>query len=202
MKPRTSLTNSESRRLTMFILYASIFFGITVGSCVFAFIGRDMSHNVLFSQYISPLNSGETLFQAFKYSALTYTVYITVLMLAGFFVFGNIAGVALVIYRGTGIGIAVGSLYLTFGVKAMLLTLLLIVPKILATTVIVILAARESMRLSSKLYRFLFREDSIGDGMRKFVKLYFIKFLILELFMVLIAVLESVLNYLLIDFCV
>jgi len=197
---RTTLTNSESRKLTLLLLCAAVVAGIIAGSCIFA-VKRSLASNSFVTQYISPLNCGETLLDSFKYSALTYTAFILGFFLAGFFAFGKIIGIAATVYRGIGIGLTVGSLYAAFGTRAMLLTAVLIVPKILATTLVIVLAARETMKLSSKIYGFLFMKTTDED-MKKYIKLYCIKFLVLGLFMVAIAALESAANYFLMKLCI
>ena len=73
-----------------------------------------------------------------------------------------------------------------------------ILPKLVAVSVIFVLSARESLRLSSKIFSFLFLSVNDEDIIN-YIKLYFIKFAILTVFIIVTAVAESAINYFFID---
>ena len=146
------------------------------------------------NQLISPINNGDTVFEIFKYTLISVSIIAISTFMFGFFAMGQPFSVLLLAYRGFGIGASVALTYIEYGQKGLYITLLFIVPKILATTIIIILAVRESLKMSAQLYRYMFR-GHIEENIGKLVKLYCIKFLILILFVFIVSILDSLLNY-------
>ena len=90
------------------------------------------------------------------------------------------------------------SIYISLGLKAVIPVAVTILPKLVAVSVIFVLSARESLRLSSKIFSFLFLSVNDEDIIN-YIKLYFIKFAILTVFIIVTAVAESAINYFFID---
>ena len=97
-------------------------------------------------------------------------------------------------------GIAISSVYASMGLKALVPLIILVIPKMLAVSVIFILASRESVKMSNKIFSFILSKNS-EDNMKSQTKLYLIKFAVLLFFLLLISFGECAMNYFFIDLC-
>ena len=93
------------------------------------------------------------------------------------------------------IGFSTAFTYMAFGKSGFYITMLFIVPKILATSVIIMLAVRESLRLSNIIYGYIFRE-TVQENMGKYIRLYCFKFIVLILLALITASADCGINYL------
>lgn len=193
IKKRTYLTKTESKRVFFLLMTGIMTVGIIIGSCFSTSIG-DFNSNAILNQYISPLYNGDTLLEIMENTIISVCCIILLIFCTGFFSVGQPLSILFLIYRGFGIGLSVASTYMTFGKKGLYITLIFIVPKVLSTSVIIMLSARESMKLSNIIYNYLFRATAKED-MGKYVRLYCIKFIVLIFFVFLTAVADSGLNY-------
>jgi len=169
--------------------------GIIIGSCC-AVYSDSLANSVIANQYISPLLNGNTLLEIIKNTFISVCAILGVIFCTGFFAVGQPLSVAALIYRGFGIGFSSALTYITFGKSGIYISIIFIVPKILATSVIIMLAVRESMRLSNIIYGYIFRE-SCQENMGKYIRLYCIKFIVLIFFVLLTALADCGINYLL-----
>lgn len=195
IKKNAFIPFSESRKLFFICMTAFITTGIITGSC-FAVCGNDMLKNSpVFNQYISPLFNGSSLFEIIKNTFLSVSAVIMIIFCTGFFAVGQPVAILSLIYRGFGIGVSTALTYMAFGKDGFYLTLIFIVPKILATSVIIMLAVREALRLSNIIYSFIFR-DSARELMGRYIRLYCLKFIILIFLSLITAAADSGINYL------
>lgn len=194
IKSRTGLTGSENRRLCFIFLTAVMTMGILIGSIIAVSEHSFINNKAVFNQFISPLNNGNTLFEIMKNTVISVGGILALIFCTGFFSIGQPLAVAVMLYRGIGTGISVALTYMTFGEKGVYITLLFIVPKILATSVILILGIREALRLSNIIYSYLFK-GSAEENMNRYIRLYCVKFFVLLLFVFVTAILDGGLNY-------
>lgn len=187
------MINTKNR--TFLILMTAIMTaGIIAGSFTAVFCDF-LKASPLAGQYIYPLLSGITLLEIFKNTFLSVSALLGVIFCTGFFAVGQPLSVAMLIYRGFGIGFSSALTYMAFGKSGVYISLIFIAPKILATSVIIMLAVRESLRLSNIIYGYIFRE-ACQENMGKYIKLYCIKFIVLILFVLLTALADCGINYL------
>lgn len=191
---RTGLTSSESRRTFFIFMTCILTVGIIAGSYAAVSGSSFLKENALANQYISPLFNGNTLFEIIKNTFISITGIIAVIFCTGFFAVGQPVSIIMLTYRGFGIGLSTAYTYMMFGKSGIYLTLIFIVPKILAGSVVIMLALRESLRLSNIIYSYLFR-SSPEENMGKYVRLYCLKFLILIFLAFIIAVADGGINY-------
>lgn len=197
---RKELTKTESRRIAILLLNAVVIAGITAGSLMAVKMNiAEFSENPWLHQYFNPVYSGNTVLEVFKNTLYPMTLYLTAVFVLGFCSVGQPVAVALLIYKGMGIGLSAGAMYVASGAQAIIPVIALVVPKALAVTFIAVLSARESMRLSGAQLRFLFRQKIPEEKMSNTLKLYCIKFIVLMLFAVAEAVADSLMNYIFID---
>ena len=101
MKHRKDLTQTESRRICLFMLNIAVLAGVAAGA-VIAVTGKGTG-NPLLHQFFSPAYSGDTVLEVFRNTFLTSAIFMVALFLLGFFAFGQPLGVAMLIYSGIGI---------------------------------------------------------------------------------------------------
>ena len=188
MKLRTTIHTPH--RMLVLSLYTALFIGMLIGS--FFCVNTDFnSDSLIFGQNIVPLNI--SLLESLKRSVCVYMAFLLTFAFLGTFSLGQAAAFVLVAYRGFCAGFALSASYMAVGSNTVLLISTL--PKLLAVSVIFILAAREAVRLSNKIFAFLFLNTE-KDDMRKNIRLYCIKFAVLTLFSIITAFAENAVYYL------
>ena len=200
MKYGNDLTRTESRRICIFLLHIAVVAGIAVGAAIVAAKkDTDLSGEWWLHQYFAPAYSGNTVLAVFRNTFVSSAVQLVLIMLLGFFSLGQPFGAALLVYRGVGIGASVASMYMISGAGSLLPILVLVVPKAIILSYISVLGVREAFRLSAVQLRFLFRDELPEAKMKRAVKLYFVKFLVLAAIIMLVSAADSVMNYIFMD---
>ena len=120
MKSRTTLSKSETRKISLILLYLAIVFGIVIGSILFSVSESKFVSSEFVMQYISPFELKGSLLDFFGYSVLSYSLFVISFFILGFCTFGQIMSVILIVFRGIGIGVSVSSMYALMGKKAIL----------------------------------------------------------------------------------
>lgn len=197
MKHRKDLTMTESRRICLFMLNIAVLAGVAAGA-VIAAAGKG-SGSPLLHQFFSPAYSGDTVLEVFRNTFLSGAAFIAALFLLGFFAFGQPLGIAMLIYRGVGIGAAIAQMYAVSGAASLPSVLVLVLPKALIMAFTASLGARELLRLSRTMLLFLFRDELPDEKMSRTIKLYCIKFLVLLFLLLLTALADSAVNYIFMD---
>lgn len=195
MNFRTNL--SKERNIPVSALYAVLFLGLIIGSIFNTVI--DLKHYpIILTQNVAPINADISLLDSFKCSLCVYIAFLSAFTLTGLFTFGQVFSVLLLAFRGFAMGFSICSVYTLLGAKAIIPLAVVVLPKLIAVSVIFVLGAREAVRLSSNLFSFLFFGKN-DDDIKNKTRLYFIKFSILAVFAVVTATAESALTYFFID---
>lgn len=197
MKHETLLTQAESRRICLFFLSMAAVLGIIIGAITA--VSAPDSANVLLHQYFSPIHSGNTLFEVFRNTSVTSILFLSAVFVLGLSAIGQPFGIALLVYRGVGIGFSVALMYLQNGVGALPAVSLLVVPKAVTVIFLSALAVREMLKLSGSLFGFIFREQASDCKNNRIFRLYCIKFAVIAVIMLIVSVLDSALNYIFMD---
>lgn len=198
MKHETLLTQAESRRMCLFLLSMAAVLGIIIGAITAVSVSD--SANVLIHQYFSPIHSGNTLFEVFRNTSVTSIMFLSAVFVLGLSAIGQPFGIALLVYRGVGIGFSVALMYLQNGINALPSVLLLVVPKAVITIFLSSLAVREMLKLSGSLFGFIFRGNASDSKNSRVFRLYCIKFAVIAVIMLIVSALDSALNYIFMDF--
>lgn len=174
--------------------------GIAAGA-VAAAVNRDthISEHMWIHQYFAPVYSGNTILDVFRNTFLSSGVFLAAVFLMGFFAVGQPFGLVLLAYRGFGIGASVAQMYILSGTDSLPSVIALLLPKAMALSFIAALGVREMLKLSCALFSFLFRDELPGDKMKRTVKLYAVKFLVLLVLVLIVSVFDSALNYFFMD---
>lgn len=194
---RTSVTeieqNNNKKKISILLLFGVILLGTLIGTITFS----AMPDNQVFNSDI--LNNGfmkhttsMSVFEAFLSSFKNTAVFIAMLFLFGLCAVSQPAEVFILFYRGMALGISISSTYYAYGFKGLPMALLMILPHAVLSSVILILAVRESVKLSNIFAGFAF-SDKKNNEFNPQVKLYFIKYVVLLVLLVLSSLLDSVL---------
>ncbi len=178
---RTGFTNSQKRRLSLGIFLILMLLGVIVGTIM---VGTSNNVNwlnrLLFTNNFLKNNDELSVIGLFFRSLVPVCAILILQFFAGMFAFGQAFAVITVIYRGAAAGISSSLAYLILGAKGSLAILLTIFPYAAVTAILIILGARESVRLSGQIARFsFFQAENI---VLPDIRLYSLKFGILLVF--------------------
>ncbi len=200
MKYGNNITGNESRRRFILLLNAVIITGIAVGAVLASLIGADRLDNAVWlHQFFSPLCSGNTVLEVFLNCMRISFMYIGAFFALGFCSCGQPLCMLLLAYRGVGIGAAAAQLYMLMGVRAFPAILVLVLPKAVMLSFVTVLAAREALKLSGVQFTLVFRDVLPEEKMRRTVKLYCVKFIVLTAAVLLASAADAFLNYMFTD---
>lgn len=106
--------------------------------------------------------------------------------LSGLFAFGRACGLALLMYRGIGIGVSAALMYVIYGKAAVLPVVFTFLPRASAAAFIADVAVRESVRNSRAILAFCMNRYDESENSVSF-KLYCLRFIVLIIFSILIS---------------
>ena len=139
----------------------------------------------VFSNSFVDVRSSGDLEEILVRSFFSSTVFLAVVFLSGFSSLGQPLAVAVLLLRGMGWGVAMSQLYSIYGGHGALLSVI--------TAAALMIAAREAVAMSNILLCIVFSEGQHG-GLRQTVRLYAVKFLVLEAAAAVAAALECLLT--------
>lgn len=194
MHMRHISTFNGSRTQTSYIAYVIfIIIGVAVGS--FITLKYNVSDNVWIHQGFLSAAHSTTIYKIMKATFLSLTVFVSAAFFIGLSAVGQPFGLAMLIYRGIGIGTSVTAMYTLSGKSAVVNAVILIVPKVLAVSAISILAVREAVRSSNAILNYCMKKES-RDDRRYSIRLYGIRLCVLILLSLLISAADGGVNYL------
>lgn len=171
-----------------------ILFGALLGTVTFCFMGSDeLSRLSVFSNSFVDVRSSGDLGKILVRSFVSSTVFIAVVFLSGFSALGQPLAVAVLLLRGMGWGAAMSQLYSLYGGRGALLSAVFVLLPAVITAAALMIAARESVAMSNILLCVVF-SDRQHNGLRQTVRLYAVKFLVLEAAAAVAAGLECLLT--------
>ena len=187
-----STFNSTRSGTSCFVYVIFIIIGVAAGS--FIAIKHSIVGSVWIEQGFMPV-TGCSVYAVIRNTFLSLTLFVSAAFLFGLSAVGQPFGLALLVYRGIGIGASVTTVYALMGKKALLRVLVLVFPKALAVTAISVLAVRETFRSSNYLLSYIAKRNERDDN-RNSIKLYGLKFIVLILLSLLISAADGGINYL------
>lgn len=191
---KTSLTKSQKRRISLRILLILMLIGIIIGTIIVGlsdnikWLNRLMFNN----NFYKSKSQLSIISQLFRNIMPLYAVLI-LQFFSGMFAFGQTLAVLTVVYRGIAAGISAAIVYLLLGIKGSLAILVTIFPFAALSAVLVILGARESIKLSGQLAKYFFFGGSLESDSD--IKQYSLKFGILLLFALLFSFADAIITY-------
>lgn len=179
------------------VTMAALFFvGMTYGSIIVGFGDEKLLHTLAFMTkgYMAG-RVEQSLAETFLNSLYTSGAFVLLLFLLGFSAISIPAILFLPLFKGLGLGLSVGYLYITYGVKGVAFTAAVILPAALLSTFAIILAGREAFRLSV-LFLSSFIPRLSGTITPRTVKLYCAKFLVLAGIVLISVIIDCAVTFL------
>lgn len=189
------ISNADTSRLFLAVLMILLFVGVLIGSLTLSHMSEENLNNMTFiTQGFFKSRTEQTLLQTLWTSFSSAGGILLACFIMGFCAVSQPVELIVPIFRGIGLGTSISYLYLAFGLKGLFVTLIMILPHALISSVAILLAVRESVRMSNVFSRYGFSEKEISD--RPSISLYLLKFLILFVIIALSSFLDGVLSYL------
>lgn len=195
---RTGYSDKDKRQLICRRLFYLLLFGILIG----AWLTRsapELAASALWQQGFAEPSGERSLLDVFGESFIATAVLLFAAFLFGFFAVGQPFALGLLISRGIAFGCAVGATYHTYGFRGLPIVLFLQLPHAAVTSVLLILAVRETLFLSTQFFRFAVC-DCERDGIRDSCRYYLLRYLVLFVGLLLSAAADTALTYFLTAF--
>lgn len=188
------------REQRLLVLLAAI---LLLGELVGAFLSRAGEGSIpqemtFLAQGFFDARSKQTLLATFGASLAGTAGLLLVAFICGFCAIAQPAALFLPLFRGMGIGLTMGYLYSAYGWRGILSGAALILPNAVLSSVVILLACREALRLSSHFFASAFGrgEDAPKGDNRAVLRLYGAKFGVLLALAVAAALLDSFCTFL------
>lgn len=188
-KPRFSNTRALLLALMLVLLLGVLFGTLT-------FRGTDSGLSFITNSFIKD-RAEQTFIQTFANSFCGAGALALLCFFLGFSALAQPIELLVPLFRGLGLGTTIAFIYSSYGVKGFAITLVLIIPHAVISSMAIIIAAREGLRLSNLFTGFAIGEKSALDfPIKKSIKLYLLKFVILFVIIGLSSLLDSILTFL------
>lgn len=170
--------------------------GVLIGSYLSVTIGEKSVRTLSFiTQGYLKSRTEQTLPQTLLASLFSSGILVVITFTTGFSAIGQPLTVFIPFFRGLGLGFSMTHLYWSTGLKGLLICLVLILPSALISTFAIVIAARESLKLSNFFLRYALGNSSDNDS-TGIIRLYLSKFMILLVICCIGALIDSVINFL------
>ncbi|MGN1481146.1 hypothetical protein [Porcipelethomonas sp.] len=192
---RTNFTGTQRRRLSLGLLTLLLFGGIIAGTVIVcaADSAQTVNRSIL-TQGLVKTSGVKTVSEIYLNAFLPAAVILIFQFLLGFFALGQPLAAASIVYRGISTGIAASMFYLMLGAKGFLAIIIMLFPFAAASSAVLILGARESIKFSNLFMNYILNKNTDGSE-NKSIKLYVLKFAVLTLFCLLLAAADCVITY-------
>ena len=190
---RTGYVEKDKRQLICRRLFYLLLCGIVIGSLLWLRAPQIAESAWMQQGFAEPVGE-RSLLTVFLQSFGATAVFLLAAFLLGFFAVGQPFALTLLLLRGAALGCAAASTYITYGVRGLHVVLFLQLPHAAATSLLLILAVRETLSLSTKFFRFAV-SDSERDGVRDGCRLYLLRYLVLMIGTLVSAAADTALTY-------
>ncbi len=176
------MTERNSKSNVIFKIMLLMVAGVLVGALAFSFIKTSTLSdlNLIENDYLSMRQKGGYISILYS-SLLNSSTLIVVLFLLGFCAIAQPVSILVPVYKGLGFGATIAQIYSENGINGFFTAFILILPCALVSSYALFIGVRESLRMSNRFFSQAFlNRRSESDSINDYVKLYAIKFLVLE----------------------
>lgn len=170
-----------------------IFAGVLVGIyCFYTFCDSQTGKILFASGYIDnrvKMSCVAIFFDTF----IKDTIYLIVIFLLGFWALAQPIEFIIPIFKGITLGATITQIYFTVGIKGFAIIILMVIPSTMITVLVIIVSSREAIRMSNMIAAKSFRQ-SFTEGLKDYISLYIKKFILLGIFVVFAAMIDSICN--------
>lgn len=175
----------------MVIVLVGVLFG-TLAFCNMS--SNDVSNLSFITQGFIKNRAQQTFLQTLSTSFSSSGLLVLVCFLLGFCAIGQPMEILIPFFRGLGLGTSIAYIYASYGVRGFFITLIMIMPHAVISSIAIIISARESMKLSNLFTTFAWSSKNNME-MRSNIKLYLLKFLILFVIIGISSLIDSILTF-------
>lgn len=174
---KKDLLEYTKKNNTVIILGITFIAGVMLGSCILNMAGSEVLELVLSLNRDFLSSRQDNSFAANFYSALVSSaVFVVPLFLLGFCAIAQPAEVLTPFFKGLGVGLSVSSIYYVNGFKAAwFIAVYILIPTVL-NAVIVIICAKESLRMSRGFLSCIDKENAAVYPLKLYLARYFVAF--------------------------
>lgn len=192
-------TGSRDIDAAFAVMTGTLLLGVILGVMCYCFMSEDAARIISAAQsdYIGFRQSADFA-QILLASFGVSTLFLTALFLLGFFAFGQLPALFVLMYRGSGLGMILSQAYSGADGSRGALTVLMIVPACVISCYALCICAKESVRMSGRLLRHMMFNKPF-PGMLESVKNYAVRFAALEAVAAVSAACDCICSVLLAD---
>lgn len=191
--PAKKTDDSGSNRLFLpyFGLAVLILAGVMIGALIAAgqATGQSSGLPLLSQELLSRSAASRGFLELFFSSFLTTAVLLCAAFLFGLWIAGVFGIVIVALFKGAGIGLSMGYIYIHYGVSGFMICALFILPWALITSFSIVVACREGLSFSFRLARTISPAES--GHLSQFFHMYAMRFVVCFGLAALAAVIES-----------
>ncbi len=175
--------HKKNERFTA-ILAGMVLLGVLIGALLYVFVRgtgdeETFARLALVNENFLNTRREASFLRILFGSFFSSTLYLGGIFLLGFWAISQPFTLLVLVFRGLGLGAVLAQIYAAHGRGAILITLVLILPYTLLSVTALVLGARESIRMSN-IYCAVSLSSRCPERMVDTVKLYLVKFLVLE----------------------
>ncbi|MBR6102699.1 MAG: hypothetical protein IKP95_09735 [Ruminococcus sp.] len=180
MQNRTRLFVSADYDKAFAFMIGAILIGVLLGTVSFCFLSNDLSDMLLRAgerhiDFRRSSDMGHILLDSFFVSSL----FITAVFILGFFALGQLPALLILVYRGMGLGMVLSQVYTSYPAGSAAAAALILIPAAVVSCTALCMAAKESVRFSSRLLTIVLCSDPCS-GIVSMTKVYGTKYLMFE----------------------
>lgn len=170
-------------RLLVFLYVLSIVIGI---STYFFIDGTNINNCII--NYIKSFNEGFSYFSGLKNTIIYNFNFSFVIWISGILLIGIIISPLMLFLKGLGLGIAITSIIVNFGIKGLILALITFISNVILYDVIFVLLCYYSINMSIRTFNIIKKNLSIN--IKSYYKNYFIRYAILIILLILTSLFD------------
>lgn len=184
-------TGSGRLFLPYFGLAVLILAGVMIGALMAAgqATGESSGLPLLSQELLSRAAASRGFLELFFSSFLTTAILLCAAFLFGLWIAGAIGIMIVALFKGAGIGLSMGYIYIHYGVSGFMICALFILPWALITSFAVVVACREGLSFSFRLARTISPVENVH--LSQFFRMYAMRFVVCFGLAALAAVIES-----------
>ncbi len=173
-----------SENKLIIVLFSVLLIGILIGSLAFrSFSSEELSSLSVFAQGFIENRANKSSSQILSQAFFSGTAMLLVAYVSGLCAIAQPVEFIIPLIKGLGLGASVAQIYAIKSVKGIGIVFLLIVPYAAMTCFVYLVAIKESVRYSNKLFSVTFLSGH-NEGLKVYTKMYCLKFAFLEIIIV------------------
>ena len=191
----SNIPNTSNTKVFIIALMAIMLLGVLIGTLAFCNMNsNDVSNLSFITQGFIKNRAEQTFIKTIAASFSSAGVLALICFLLGFCAIAQPVELLIPLFRGLGLGTSIAYIYSCYGVRGFFITFIMIIPHAVISSIAIIIAARESIRLSN-LFTSIAMSTKTDIEMRSSIKLYLLKFLILFGIIGISSLIDSILTF-------